>query len=164
MIRLRSLLIASFIAAASLAGVSSAQAQQWVHCASEGGNCDLDGIGILRYGTGDKWLYLVATNAYHCAIQNMGGAHDPAPGAAKTCQRWEVIDEVTRNQSTAALQGQLNEAQRQVEALQEQQQYVADLEAEVVALRRELRRSGRSERRVRRREGETFGPVFQFGR
>lgn len=160
MVRSASLVAVLFAAGAGLTASGPADAQQWVHCAAEGASCDLDGVGIFRYGAGDNWVYLVGTNAYHCSVENVGQT-DPAPGVAKTCQRWEVADETVRNGSTAALQVQLNEAQRQVGVLQEQQQYVADLEAEVIALRQQLRRG---ERRERRREGEIYGPTFQFGR
>ena len=167
MFRLSSLLIAGLATVASLAVNSPSQAQQWVHCAAEGGGCDLDGVGIIRYGAGESWRYVVGTNAYSCTIGNSGFDPDPAPGVAKTCQRWVVTDEMARNESMASLQAQLDQAQQQIGALQEQQQYVADLEAEVIALRQELRRFQRGERRERRgereREREMFGPTFQFG-
>ena len=137
-----------------LAGANSAKAD-WVECAGEGGLCDLDGVGIVRYGVDDRWSFQVGTDAYPCSFQQFG---DPAPGVAKACWRWEQPDETAQNAAMQALQVQLQQAQQRISQLEEQQQYLADLEAEVAELRRELRQVRRG-RRDRRGDRDEFGPL-----
>ena len=141
MLRLAAVLIP--LTATCLAAPASAQ--QWVQCAAQGGVCDLDGVGILRYGVADRWFYRVGTDRHVCDEAVFG---DPARGVAKTCQRWEMADEAARNADTQALQAQVQEYQ---DELQVQEQNAAALEQELEATRDELRQLLRGIRREQRR-------------
>ena len=142
----------------SSAAVDVSHAQQWVRCADEGGVCDLDGVGMVRYGTGNRWVYVIGTDRYACNRGNAGFDPDPAPGESKACWRWQVVDETARSKTTADLNQQVKQLQEQIAALQVQQQYVADLEEEVAVLRRELRQVRRDRRDDRREFRLEFGP------
>lgn len=148
----RHLLGAVIFGAVTLVCSTSSKAQQWVFCASEGEVCGLDGVGVFRFGADENWTYGVGTDGQACSTSTFFG-QDPAPGALKTCQRWEAADETGRNQSTDALQARFDQAQKEIAALREQVQYVGELEAEVSRLEGELRRFQRSDRRSNRRSG-----------
>ncbi len=148
------------IAASCVLMPSPSLAQQWVHCALQRETCDLNGLGIVRYGVDERWYYQVGMDSISCNDPSPFG--DPAPGTPKSCQRWEAPDETARVQEMEALRAQL---QQQVQASRQQQEHTAELEEEVAALRRLIRERGRGERRERREpRGEVFGPTFQFGR
>ena len=128
-------------------------ADRWITCAQQDQQCDVDGMGIVRYGVDGSWDYRVITDNVICDGRFF---RDPAAGAAKSCQRLEMLDEVARLDETELLRAQLQQAQ---ERLQEQEQYAAELEQELAG--RQERRPRQERRRERR---ETFGPVFEFRR
>ena len=150
----------AFAAIAALSAFSGAPTygQQWIHCSAQGETCDVDGVGIIRYGVDERWYFQVATDRVPC---NDGHFGDPAVGVGKTCQRWETPDETLLYRDAASLRTQLGQSQQQVQDLQGQEEYIAQLEAELAAARQELRQARRGVRRERR---ENFGPTFEFRR
>lgn len=60
-----------------------AQASGWRTCASEGGICELDGRGVVRYGTDGLWSTRTMSGTVSCNNKVFG---DPAPGVSKRCE------------------------------------------------------------------------------
>jgi hypothetical protein len=146
------------IASLSMLIAAPASAQQWIRCADEGGLCALGGVAIVRYGAGERWHYQVATGNVHCNDAQFG---NPAANVGKACQRWETLQERERRETTAVLQSQLEQAQQQLQELEGNERYAAQLEQELSILRRELRDLRRSFRGERR---EIYRPRLEFER
>lgn len=64
-------------------GSPAAWAQTWQDCAQENGICRFNGEARVRFGSGNQYAYLVATNRVICDAQEFG---DASPGRAKGCQ------------------------------------------------------------------------------
>ncbi len=56
---------------------------KWVACAKDYSDCQFRGTRPVSYGSGNKWLYRVASNGIKCVPESFG--RDPAPGVQKTC-------------------------------------------------------------------------------
>lgn len=108
------MVLLSAAVACLLGPTTGSTAQEWEACGVEGDSCELDGVGILRYGVDDRWYYAVGTDEHSCTTAILG---DPAPGEKKACYRWNNGDERAARQSA------------------EDQEYVARLEDELSALR-----------------------------
>lgn len=64
-------------------GAPEAQAEQWMPCANEGGNCRFAGTRQVRFGAGPKIATRTAEGSVACSTGAFG--RDPAPGKAKSC-------------------------------------------------------------------------------
>ena len=71
-----------------LLDVPEFQPQTWVHCADQGGYCNLGGLmqgvqyKMARYGFGDKWVYQYVASGFNCGDDHNFGFHfRPDPNA-----------------------------------------------------------------------------------
>jgi hypothetical protein len=79
---MKRLVLMSIIAAIPIASSSQVFADEWVFCAKEHQTCNVPGTKMVRYGAGNGWTQMTATDQIHCGNNVFG---DPAPGVHKAC-------------------------------------------------------------------------------
>lgn len=115
-----------------------ALAQTWQPLCNEGVTCTFEGTRPLRFGTGDRHYYGVATATVSCSAAVFG---DPAPGEPKSCEAYYTAFESSYYKSLEQSQARVQELEDQNAALQaELEEAATDFQELQRAVRRDQRR------------------------
>jgi hypothetical protein len=79
---MKRLILVAIIAVMTMVSSNQVFADEWEPCAREHQDCMVPGTKVVRYGAGNRWTQIIATNRIHCGNNVFG---DPAPGVKKAC-------------------------------------------------------------------------------
>ena len=120
-----------------------AAAQEWQPLCNEAQVCPLSGTRMIRYGSGERFNYGVATRSVYCNNETFG---DPAVDAPKHCEIYVTSEDkagqtafVQREERIRALEGENQALQAELDDAN------AEIEQLQHILRRDQRRGGRRE-------------------